>query len=471
MPYVYLILAFTLFLSACAVGPDYVRPAVTVPTQYKEAQKDWQPAQPRDAHDRGPWWNVFQDPVLNSLQRQVNVSNQNIAFAEAQYQQARALVSQARAAYFPTITSTLSSIHQKQTASTNIGSVSTASGSKGPVTTEMLSFDASWELDLWGGIRRQVESSKAGMEASAAQLAAVRLSMQALLAQNYFELRGLDKRQQILDKAVVAYQKTWKLTQDRFRSGVIAMMDVAQAETQLKVAQAAALDNQVSRAQLEHAIAVLIGQAPANFSLPVTVFAMRPPSIPVQLPASLLERRPDIAQAERNMAAANAQIGVAVAAYFPNFSLLGTLGYRSNDFSRWIMPPALFWSVGPQLAATLFEGGLRQAVTAAARASYAQSVATYRQTVLAAFQNVEDNLVALRILAKEAVVQQQALSAAQLALKLALQNYVAGTTAYTDVLVAQTIAYTAEQNMAALAGRQMVAAVGLITALGGGWQS
>ncbi len=459
-----LITLFALFLAACSVGPDYVHPSVAVPLQYKEANKNWQQAVPKDTHDRGAWWTIFNNPELNALEARVNISNQNIALTEAQYRQALALASQARAAYFPTIGAASNITRQQQP---SLGGIPQPSIE--PNNDYRFSGNASWELDIWGAVRRQVESSKASLQASAAQVAAVRLSTQALLAQNYFQLRALDKVQHVLDNAVTAYQKALKLTQDRFNSGVATQSDVAQAQTQLKVAQAQAIDNGVNRAQLEHAIAVLMGQPPGNFVLAPKIVALQPPRIPGQIPSTLLERRPDIAEAERNMAAANAQIGVAIAAYFPTFSLSGAAGYESNHFAHWITQPTLFWSVGPQLAATLFDGGLRRAKTAAARASYDQSVATYRQTVLSAFQNVEDNLSTLRILAREIKVQQQAVAAAQLSLKLALDSYKSGTIAYTDVIIAQTAAYTAEKNAVDVAGRQMVAAVGLVTALGGGW--
>lgn len=448
-----LITLLTLQFAACSVGPDYVRPSAPVPAHYKEAGKNWRQARPQDTHDRGAWWKIFNNLELNALEERVNVSNQNIANAEAQYRQAAALVREARAAYFPVVSAT-------------------AGGNKLNMGSDYrLVGNATWEIDLWGAVRRQVESNRAGMQASQAQVAAVRLSMQALLATNYFQLKALDKTHQVLEDSVAAYGKALKLTKDRFNSGVAAMSDVAAAETQYKLAQAQLIDNGVNRAQFEHAIAVLMGQPPSNFSLSRRLVSLQPPNIPLQLPSTLLERRPDIAQAEREMAASNALIGVAIAAYFPTLTLSGTRGYESNNLARLISEPNLFWSVGPELAATLFDGGLRGARTDAARAAYDQSVASYRQTVLSAFQNVEDNLAALRILAQEIKVQQQAVTAAQLALKLALENYKSGIIAYTDVIVAQYAAYSAEETAVTIAGRRMVAAVGLVAALGGGWSA
>lgn len=468
----YFFVAFTLLLSSCAVGPNYVRPFVNTPVKFKEADKNWKVAHPSDEEDRGDWWEVFHNPELDVLETKVNVSNQNIKVAVAQYQQAIALVREAQAAYFPVVAGSVSVTRQKQSTLVTSTSGGTSSVSTGRTVTDyLLSLNASWVPDLWGGVRRQVESNKASAQASAAQLAGVRLSMQGTLAQDYFQLRALDADQKLLNNTVIAYQKALRLVKDQHAAGVASLADIAQAQAQLKTAQALAIDNGINRAQFEHAIAVLIGQPASTFSLAPKVITLNPPTIPVAVPSTLLERRPDIAQAERQMAAANALIGVAIAAYFPTLTLSGSYGYETFDFAHWISQPALFWSVGPQLAETIFDGGLRRAQVAAARASYRQMVATYRQTVLAAFQNVEDNLAALRLLRSEAAVQHQAVAATKFSLKLLLSQYQAGTVAYTNVIVAQNAAYSAQKTESDIAGRRMVAAVGLIMALGGGWDA
>jgi NodT family efflux transporter outer membrane factor (OMF) lipoprotein len=460
------IFLFSLFLNACTVGPDYVRPKVAVPTHYKEAKnKDWKIAQPQDACNRGEWWKIFNDPQLNTLEAQVNISNQNIAAAAAQYQQALALVDEARASYFPTITGSASLTRQKLGVSN-----STSSSSSNISTANSLLLDASWEPDLWGSVRRSVEANAAGAQASAAQLALVRLTAQASLAQFYFELRALDKDQKILNDTGSDYKKSLKLTQNRYAVGVAGRADVVQAQSQLESAQALAINNGINRAQFEHAIAVLIGQPPANFAMAFKPLTATPPKIPLQVPSALLERRPDIAQAERQMAQANAQIGVAIAAYFPTLTLSASANTQNSGYAHWFSLPTLAWAIGPQLAETLFDGGLRSATTAAARANYVASVATYRQTVLTAFQDVEDNLAALRILTAQALVQNQAADSARHALQLMINQYKAGTAAYSDVLTAQTNAYTAEKAAADVTGLRMTAAVGLIKALGGSWE-
>lgn len=465
-----LLLAIFFLLNACAVGPTYVRPSTVVPQKYKETSKHWKIAQPQDVSYRGEWWRIFNDAELNALEARVNVSSQTIAAAEAQYRQARALVDQARAGYFPVLANSVSVTRQQQSTSTTIVSSTTSSSGPKLSTSDLLSLNATWEPDLWGNVRRLVESSVATAQATAAMVAGVRLSTQASLAQFYFQLRVLDRSQQLLDDAVHAYQTALKLVKKRRSAGVAALTDVAQAEAQLKFARAQAIDNGIQRAQFEHAIAVLIGQPPATFSLARRPLLAKPPLIPLEVPSALLERRPDIAQAERQMAAANASIGVAIAAYFPVLTLSGTGGYLSNRFAQWISAPALFWSVGAQLATTLFDGGLRSAKIAAARAAYDQSVALYRQTVLAAFQEVEDNLVALRLLNEEMVVQQQGVAAARLALRLVMQNYKQGIVAYTEVIIAQTTFYSAEKTASDIESRRMIAAVNLIKALGGGWR-
>lgn len=470
----------TLFTTSCTVGPNYVRPSVAVPSKYKEARVQWKVAKPQDEFDRGEWWTLFNKPELNTLENQVNVSNQNIASAEAAYRQAVQLVYQARAAYFPTLSATTSVTRQKTSAlipgrevTTTINGSGAAAGSvNGTINTDdFVGLQASWVPDLWGNIRRTVEQDATAAQASKAQLAAMTLSMQATLAQDYFQLRALDRDQKILDDTVIADKKTLALTKAGMIAGVNSLADVATAEAQLKTVEAAAIDNHIARAQFEHAIAVLIGKPPADFTLKPKLIVMKSPQIPLSVPSSLLERRPDIANAERLMASANAAIGVAISAYFPTLAIAGTYGYETFSFNHWFSPPMLFWSIGPALTETVLDGGLRLAKTNAARAAYDQAVANYRQTVLAAFQNVEDNLVALHQLKSEILVQHQAVVANQLSLKLLLAEYKAGTVAYTAVVVTQINTLAAEKAESDMTGRQMVAAVGLIEALGGGWDT
>jgi NodT family efflux transporter outer membrane factor (OMF) lipoprotein len=330
-------------------------------------------------------------------------------------------------------------------------------------------LDASWEPDLWGSVSRTVNAQTAGQQGAAADLANARLSAQATLAQTYFALRALDSTQKLLDDTVAAYQRSLQLTQNQYAAGVAARSDVIQAQTQLQSAQASAIDNGVQRAQDEHAIAVLVGEPASTFSIPPMPLTATPPAVPVQMPSALLERRPDIASAERKAAAANEQIGVAIAAFFPSLTLSASGGFENSVFSQLLTAPSRFWTLGPQLAATLFDAGLRQAKTDAARAAYDGDVATYRQTVLAAFQDVEDNLASQRILEQEVVVQRQAVNSALQALAIVTNEYKAGTVGYVNVLTAQTTAFTAQQKLETIAGQRMVSSVGLVKALGGGW--
>ncbi|CAB3752380.1 efflux transporter outer membrane subunit [Paraburkholderia humisilvae] len=463
--------ALCAMLAGCAVGPDYKRPTTDIPASYKEAAEGWKVAQPSDQQDRGAWWTIYNDPQLNALEDKLNASNQTIAQFAAAYRQARALVAEARSAYFPVVTLNGSGERQQSPARsggfvTGTGSV----GSSGAITNSFrLSADATWEPDLWGQVSRTVAAEKAGQQGAAADLANARLSAQGTLAQTYFTLRSLDAQQKLLDDTVVSFEKSLQLTQNRYAQGVAARSDVIQAQTQLQSAQAAAIDNGVARAQNEHAIAVLIGEPASTFSLAPAPLDATPPDVPAQLPSALLERRPDIASAERKAAAANEQIGVAIAAYFPTLTLSASGGFESSVFSQLLTAPSRFWTVGPQLAATLFDFGLRSAQTDAARATYDQNVAAYRQTVLAAFQDVEDNLASLRILGNEIVIQQQAVQSAQQALDIVTNQYKSGTVDFLTVLTAQTTAFTAEQKLATIAGQRMVSSVGLVKALGGGW--
>ncbi|MDR5778026.1 efflux transporter outer membrane subunit [Caballeronia sp. LZ065] len=460
-----------MLIAGCAVGPDYQRPSVTVPASFKEAPEGWKVAQPADQSDRGTWWTIYNDTRLDALETQLNQSNQTVTQYAAAYRQARALVGEARAAYFPTIGASASG-SRSGTGAGNRSTSSSSFGQQGSVNNQFsASLDASWEPDLWGTVSRTVASQKAGQQGAAADLANARLSAQATLAQTYYQLRSLDAQQRLLDDTVAAYGQSLKLTQNQYGQGIVARSDVIQAQTQLQSAQAAAIDNGVTRAQYEHAIAVLVGEPASTFSIPPIPLDATPPTVPVQMPSAMLERRPDIASAERKAAAANEQIGVEMAAYFPTLTLSAQGGFESSVLSQLLRAPSRFWTLGPDIAATLFDGGLRSARTDAARAAYDQNVATYRQTVLTAFQDVEDNLASLRILEKEIAVQQQAVESAQQALAIINNQYKAGTVAYINVLTAQTTAFTAQQKLANIAGQRMVSSVGLVKALGGGWDT
>ncbi|HWI14586.1 MAG TPA: efflux transporter outer membrane subunit, partial [Burkholderiales bacterium] len=418
------VLAATLALGACAVGPDYVRPTVTVPSGYKE-MADWKLAEPRDDAPKGEWWAVFADPLLSELMKQVSVSNQTLAAAEAQYRQARALAQGARAQLFPVLNADLN-LGRSQAARSG----TSATANRGIINTHSTSLDATWEADVWGRVRRLVEANVAAAQASAGDVEAAKLSIQSELAQNYFQLRALDTQRQLFDDTVKAFETSLKLTQNRYDAGVAARADVVQALAQLKTTQSQALDIGVQRAQLEHAIAVLVGRAPSEFSLPPAPPSAVPPPMPPGLPSALLERRPDIAAAERRIAAANARIGVAQAAFFPALSLTATGGFQSTNLATWFNAPARFWSVGAALAQTLFDAGARAAQTAQAVAAYDAEVANYRQTVLTGFREVEDNLATLRILEQAASVQTEAVEASRQSVALALNQYKAGTVSY-----------------------------------------
>ena len=454
-------------LTACTVGPDYVRPTAEAPAAYKEGE-GWKQAEPQDHVIRGAWWEIFDDPQLNSLEVQVNISSQNVAAAEAQFRQAIALVQVARAGYFPTVTAGASYTRASRSSTAGVGNPGT-SGST--LDDYLLPISGSWSIDVWGRVRRLVEAGTASAQASAALIESVRLLTQAQLAQNYFQIRALDGQKKLLDETIIAFQKGLQLTQNRYASGIASRADVLLAETQLKTTQAQAIDIGVQRAQLEHAIALLVGTPASLFSIPVAPLNTVPPVIPVGVPSELLERRPDIAAAERNMAAANAQIGVAKAAYFPAVTLNAVTGYESGDLSKWLTWPSRFWSVGPAISETLFEGGLRRAQNEAARAAYDATVASYRQTVLAGFQQVEDNLAALRILEGEARVQEGAVQAARQSVAIALNQYKAGTVNYLNVIVIQAAALNNEITAVSIQSRRMTAAVFLIQALGGGWNA
>jgi NodT family efflux transporter outer membrane factor (OMF) lipoprotein len=445
-------LVFTALIAGCAIGPNYSKPDTEVPSQYKEAG-DWIVAQPKDALPKGKWWEAFNDPVLNTLMPQVEVSNQNLRAAEARYRQARAAVASARSGFFPTL-----------------GGNAGTSRSRGTSQRYTIGADASWEIDVWGRIRRLVEAARAGEEASQADLEAARLSLQAELATNYFQLRVTDTQRDLFDDTVAAYQRSYDMTQNRYRAGVAARVDVVQAETQLLSAQAQAIDLKATRAQLEHAIAVLIGKPPASYTLePVQKFQPQIPEVPPGVPSTLLERRPDIAGAERRMAAANARIGVAQAAYFPALSLTGSAGFASGSLSTLFSAPSRFWSLGLGLAGTILDFGARGAQVDISRAQYDETVATYRQTVLGGFAEVEDNLAAARYLAEGSRVQAEAARAARESVVLTVNQYKAGTVSYLDVVLVQATQFNEDRQTVQLVGRRLAATVALIRALGGSW--
>lgn len=464
------LIALASLLSACAVGPDYVRPTVIAENDMNNSFKeDWTTAQPQDKEIPTKWWTIFNDDNLNALIEQIATSNLTLAQAEANYRQATALADNAKAGYYPHLTGNLDRIR-----SSSVGN-SISNNTASSITTKYSAgITASWEMDLWGGIRRAVEVQQNQALSSFANVQSVLLSMQSQLAQNYFQLRVLDVQQELLDRTVQEYRHSLTLTQHQYKSGVVATDSVLLAKTQLKSTEAQALDVGIRRAQLEHAIAVLTGKSPTVFSIPVipigtTAYMPNLPDVPVGLPSTLLERRPDVAASERSVAAANAQIGVTKAAYFPTLTLNALSGYQSSTLSHWLTLPNRIWSVGPALAASLFDGGARKAHNAQAIAAYDATVANYRQTVLTSFQNVEDNLVSLRILKDEAIAQNAATMSARKALNVAMNQYKAGTVNYLNVVTAQTMALSNERAALAIKNARLIATVQLITALGGGW--
>ena len=460
----------SVLIAGCTVGPDYVRPAVEMPPAFKEAE-GWKLAQPRDQLPRDKWWEVFNDPLLNELVAQVQVNNQNIKVAEANVRQARALTAQARSAFFPTVTANGSATRGSLSGggrNTNVGG-NAGNGGGGVANVYNVALDATWELDLWGRVRRNVESAEAGTQASVADLGAATLSAQALLAQDYLLLRAQDAEIDLLQTTAKAYETSLQLTKNQYAVGVAGRSDVVLAETQLKSTQAQAIDAGVQRAQLEHAIAVLMGKPPSALTIPPAPVNRVFPDIPPGIPSELLERRPDIAGAERRAAAANAQIGVAEAAFYPTLTLSATGGFASSSIANLFSLPSRYWTVGAALAQTLFDGGLRQAQTDQAIAAYDASVATYRQTVLGGFQEVEDNLAALRILEQEAAVQDEAVKAARESVTITTNQYRAGTANYLAVVVVQAAQLNNERTAVTILGQRLAASVALIKALGGGW--
>jgi NodT family efflux transporter outer membrane factor (OMF) lipoprotein len=457
-------------VASCAVGPNYKRPKFDAAAHYKE-QSGWKPSEPSDTLSRGPWWRIFNDETLDELESKIDISNENVKAAAAAYDQARALVEQAQAGFWPTIALSASWTRSAgRTVPLSGGSV-TINETNNTVKTYSAGASADWTLDIWGQIRRTVESDRASAQASDAALAAARLSAQATLATDYFELRAQDQLQRLLDDTVTAEQLSLKITESRYRFGVAAKADVVSAEAQLLSSQAQQINAKILRATLEHAIAVLIGRQPADFTLSSTAMRTDVPTVPPGVPSTLLERRPDVAQAERKMAAANAQIGVATAAYFPSLTLSASDQYSSGKWSHLISQPNRTWSLGPILAETLFDGGLRRAQVAQARAVYEQNLDSYRQTVLAGFQQVEDEIATLRILEEQAVVEDEAVKAAREAETLTLNQYKAGTVPYSSVITAQTTRLASEETALMVLSSRLQASVTLIEALGGGWNS
>jgi NodT family efflux transporter outer membrane factor (OMF) lipoprotein len=452
-------------LAGCTVGPKYHPPVVQAPAGYKEVG-DWKPAQPNDQNLGGTWWTIFQDPQLDALEAQVNVSNQNLKAAEAQYRQARAALRYYRADYYPTVTAAPSATRER------------ISGHRPPPTSIfdgityndfVLPFSVAYEADVWGRVRKNVESYREQAQASAADLATVNLSMHADLAVDYFQARSLDAEEQLLNSTVKQYEQALELNESRFEGGIASEVEVEQAKTQLQTTRAIAIDVGVARAQYEHAVAILIGKPPAEFSLPPLPLTAPPPHVPISIPSELLERRPDIAAAERRVAAANAQIGVAKSAYYPLVNLSATGGFESSAITTLLSGPSGLWSIGLSAVGTVFDVGRRRALNDQARAAYDFQVAAYRENVLTGFQQVEDNLAAVRILENEAKVQDEAVAAAQRSLDLSVTRYTGGVTSYLEVITAQSAALANEVTAVNILGRRMANTVLLIQALGGGW--
>ena len=453
-------------LSACAVGPDYQRPQTAEVAQYKEAE-GWRQANPSDSLARGAWWELYGDQQLNGLIEKLNSSNQTVAQSEAQFRQAQALVRSARGAFYPSVDLSVGKTRSSQ--GTGSSSSSLSSSASGIRDTYNAQLGVSWEADIWGKLRRGLEANEASAQASFADLAAMRLSQQSELVQNYLQLRVIDQQKRLLEATVAAYEKSLQMTQNQYRAGISGRDAVAQAQTQLKTTQADLVDLIWQRAQFENAIAVLIGQAPAEFSIAETQNIPNLPQIPLSLPSQLLERRPDIASAERSVIAANANIGVAKAAYYPDLTLSMSGGYSSSTSKNLLTLPNRFWSVGPKLDLPIFDGGIRSAEVDRTEAVYDQTVAKYRQTVLDGFREVENYLVQLKVYEDEAAVRQEALDAARDSLRLTQNQYKAGLIAYIDVVVVQATALSNERTVLNILQSRLIASVQLIAALGGGW--
>jgi len=455
----------TMILSfgACAVGPKYKAPAIPAPPAYKEVG-DWKTAQPSDQYLGGNWWEIFQDPQLNALEQQIDVSNQNLKAAVAQYQEARAALRYARADYYPTVTTTPSAARQRYSANRPL-----SLGNGKTFNDFVVPIDLSYQVNAWGRVSKNVESYREQAQASAADLAVINLTMHADLAIDYFAARTLDAEEKLLQNTVVQYQQALQLNEDRYQGGLASEVEVEQARTILETTRAQIVDVGVARAQYEHAAAVLVGKPPADFSLPPLPLTTPPPPIPVGLPSALLERRPDIAASERRVASANAQVGLAKTAYYPLVNIVASGGFESGTITTLLQGPSALWSVGAAAAATIFDEGRRHALNDEAKATFDSSVASYRQTVLSAFQQVEDNLAALRVLEQEAGVQATAVQSAQRSLDLSNTRYEGGVTSYLEVITAQNAALSDEVTAVNILGRRMASAVLLVEALGGGW--
>jgi len=469
------VLAAVLALAGCTVGPNYKRPSAPTPPAFKEEPpadfkeaQGWKIAQPNDGQIKGKWWEIYNDPALNALEEQVAINNQNVLQAEAQYREARAAVGIARAALFPTVSTSPAITESRASAGSSATAASAASGVH---TFYTFPIDASWGPDLWGSIRRGVTAAVAQAQSSDADLESARLLYQSELAQDYFTLHGLDSDVELLTRTAKSYEEYLVLTRNRFAGGIASDLDVAQAESQLYATQTALADLGVARAQMEHAIAVLTGKPPAELTIGAMTLKTTPPPVPIALPSALLERRPDIAASERLAAAANEQIGIAKAAFYPSLSLAATAGVQSSRLTTWLSWPSRFFSVGPSIAETIFDAGRRRAQLAQTLAAYDAAVAGYRQTVLTAFQQVEDSLSTLRVLAEESVVAEQSVKSADRALAVSTAQYKAGTTAYLTVLTAQGTALAAERTQIDLLARRLEASVQLVVNLGGGWDT
>jgi NodT family efflux transporter outer membrane factor (OMF) lipoprotein len=474
-------LSCALVLSGCTVGPRYQKPAAQAPQTYKEllpadfSKTDgWKVAQPKDDLLHGKWWELFNDPQLNALEEQVNISNQNIKAATASYFAARALVKQARSQYYPTVSvgpSITSSRQPNLVGSSSTSGTGSTTTTVGTGTIFDLPFDATWVPDLWGRVRNTVRAQAAAAQASEADLENVRLTANAEVAADYFQLRGQDDLKQLLDSTVIAFQESLNLTKALYETGIDSDEAVAQAETQLESTQAQDTNLGIMRAQFEHAIAMLVGQPASTFSISAEPLKSSPPAIPFGVPSQLLERRPDIAANERLMEQANAQIGVAVSAYYPTLTLSAAAGLESRSFTSWFTWPSRFFSVGPSLSETIYDGGLRRATVQQFRAQYDETVANYRETVLTAFQQVEDNLASLRLLSIEIQQEDAAVKSAERNLKVATDRYKLGIDPYLNVLTAQTSLLSNKQTAVNLRIQQMTSSVQLVEALGGGWEA
>lgn len=461
--------ALALVVAGCEAGPDYHRPSAPVPAAYKETDPGWKLGQPEDAIDRGAWWTIYRDPVLDGLEKQIDISNQTLKADEAAFRQSEALATAARAGLFPTLTA---NTQAQRSRGGGGGSTGAGLGGRGGISNSFeLTANASWTLDIWGSVRRAVEAAEATAQASAGTLAGARLSAQGTLASDYMQLRVADELKRLLDRAVTAYSESVRITRNQLKSGTASQSDVAQAQAQLDQTRAQSIAVGVSRAQFEHAIAVLIGKPPADFSIAPVNDVLAVPQIPPGVPSELLERRPDIAVAERQMASQNAEIGVAEAAFFPTITLSADYGGAASKIGALFNPASRIWAFGSAAAQTLFDGGAHQASLAAQRAGFDQTVANYRQAVLAAFQAVEDELAALRILAQQAQAAASATAAAREAARVINNQYLAGTQAYTAVIVAEQTALADAEAQLTVRQSQLVASVALIQALGGGWNA